>query len=143
MPIIFKRRRATDSNKVKKVIGAYLPLSLIEFITLYALDLGASNASIIEEQLNYLKLKKENEGVNLNYLIDSLVQTAKMEYQETVIKNETVNSRTFFIQLKKELSVKDITSEVIEEIIKKVKHATSYETIPGNPVEKTFKRTAY
>ena len=121
---IFKKKKKQETMKSKKVIGAYLPLPLIEFITLLAMDKGTSNASLIEEQLNVLRVQKEHEGVDYQYLIDSLVLVAKHEYIETVVQKKMMNSNKFMDCLRGELLKKELSEETIYNIINLVKNAT-------------------
>lgn len=121
---IFKRKKVTKENDAKKVIGAYVPLSLIEYHELYALDLGISKASIVEEQLNNLKIRKEREGVTIPFLIASLAQTAIGEYNELNKEAPFTPSSVFLRQLKKELSMKDISEPLINDLLIQVQNGT-------------------
>jgi hypothetical protein len=118
--IIFKKKKETSINDSKKVLGAYLPLALIEFITLCSIDQGISVVSIIERHLNDFKTNKEKDGIDINYLISSLIATAKDKYIEDVVKKKMIKVDKFFAQLRKELST-NISEQRVEFIINKVK----------------------
>jgi transcriptional regulator len=123
MSAIYKRKKAVETQKTKKVVGAYLPLPLIEFMTLQAMDRSVSMGCIIEEQLNFMVKRCNDEGLDLNYLIHSLACKAKAEYADRVVKNKAISDRTFFIFLKKELELNgNLTAGVIDLILNAVKN---------------------
>ncbi len=116
---IFKKQKPTNEGGAKKVVGSYLPHLLIEYITLYAMDLKISKASVIENQIREFKFRKEQNGIDLNYLINSLAKTAIDEY-----KKSEITRLDFLNELEAELYKKNISSKIINTIMVKVSDET-------------------
>lgn len=116
---VFKKAKKFEDGMNKKVVGAYLPLLLIEFMTLYAMDLSVSNASIIVDLLEAMKLDKEKQGVDKDFLTESLAMKAVAVFKS---KDNKKDLKTFIADLKKELSKKELSEETVNSLLTIIKN---------------------
>jgi hypothetical protein len=115
---VFKRKKVIEEGKTKKVIGAYVSQSLIEYLSLYSMAHGVSNASLIEEQLLIFRKKKEEEGFLMDSLIKSLAATAINIY-ENLDNKEEISFESFTADLRIELrSKKELSQNTCKLILK-------------------------
>ena len=110
-----KKRQKTVE---KRVVGAYLPHSLIQFITLYALSKGMSISNLVEKVLLDLKM-------DLNYeeeeMLISIGKTCTETWRKEKQKTSKYTLSSFLGDLERELKSKKIEKSHIETILKIVK----------------------
>ena len=125
MPV-FQKQKQKKQDTVKKVIGAYLPLDLLEYLTLYAISTRSSSASTIENLLNTWKHKMENEGISIEILIDSTIDEGINSFKRIKAENGDIGINfsfdEFITEMDLELRKKKITEPIIKKIIKGVKN---------------------
>ena len=105
-------------KKKKKVIGAFLPLDLIEYMTLYCMGYGGSNSKLIEGLLIDWK-----DGTNFSDedFINAIVERAKEEFEIRKKKNVRYSLKSFVKELGAELIEKGITKdELVKPILSKL-----------------------
>jgi len=120
---ILKAHKKSDTQK-KKVVGAYLPQSLVEYLTLYMLAHGKSNRALIEELLTEWK---ETTNFPTSYFIDTIVTRVLKEWDALKERNKAQSFKTFLESLKNELRTKGVKDEHIKTISKMITNATKKE----------------
>ena len=109
-----KEVKATED----KFFGGYLPNEVVDFVSLYTTAHGVTKSTVLREMANEW-LKKTLDEKSIDDLIAGIV--AKVEKQISIEMSPRFDLRLFSGKLRKELSKRGITDDVINRIIKKVK----------------------
>ena len=116
---ILRKTKRSDTQR-KKVIGAYLPQPLIDYMTLYTLAYGKSNGALIEKLLEeWKKITKFSDAT----FFKAIAARALKEFEVQRKINRELNFETFLPVLKEELREKKVCDEHIKEIFKILENA--------------------
>lgn len=119
---ILKKKRMDAGSVKKKVVGAYLPLPLIEFLTMYSLCTDTSNAKVIEQLLFNWKKYHENIGLELSGLIDGLIPKVDEAWKALKVANKNARLSSFKRELRKELNNRGISMDTIDKVLNHFKN---------------------
>jgi hypothetical protein len=125
---IFEKRKPTGFTEEKKVVGAYVPLPLIEYLSLYAMYIGESKAYVIEQQIIGLKSRLEREGLNVDFLLDAMASKAVVKYYKDKRNDPKFKRGNFLVKLRMELQNMPIRDEFKQQLIEKIENGTKKES---------------
>ena len=101
-----------------KLIGGYLPTTLHNYITLYALAKGVSKTDVIKEVLEaWVKTQLKSEHVDVYHLMEEIVDRSHEQWKVIRVKGE-MSFKSYKEKLEAELRSRSIDELYIEKIIK-------------------------
>lgn len=115
MPILKVDKRKTE----KKLIGAYIPLWLNEYLSLFCLANGYTKSDIIVQLLDVWAAKKSDK-VKVRSLVNQVAERLRVEWREARVKDPPTTFDQFKEEVKKELEERGVRPTNIKAILKKL-----------------------
>jgi len=113
-------RKSTTRGKEVKFVGVHFPLHLNTYITLYAMTMETSKSAIICNELEAWN-KANEKTMSIDAMVAILVKKAIGLYESGRVHNSAA-LRKFLIDIRKELIIKGIDTDVVTKIIKQIQN---------------------
>lgn len=113
-------KKAVSNEANGKFIGAWLPLVLSDYLTLYSVATGIAKSQIVLEQMTAWKTKNCKSELNESDLIKMLSDIAIENYSS--LNSKRISITMFCNTVKAELRRKKITERSISRIIKRIQN---------------------
>jgi hypothetical protein len=114
--MILKNKKKTKSSQ-KKVVGAYLPLPLVQQLALYAIVVEGSPSTVIEELVSE---KMQSNNLSKEKLIDAVADCLVRSWLVYTKEFPKKSYKTFLKSVETELVKKMLDEDTVKQIIEKI-----------------------
>jgi hypothetical protein len=116
----FKFLKIDSRKKERKLLGAYIPIWMHEYLTLYALANGVSKSDIVIQLLEVWSGKKQ-ESVPIEELIKGVVYRLHSQWRDERLSEPPVTFDEYKAAVNSELLERGLRPQHIKDIMKTLK----------------------